>query len=313
MQKSDIEIFELLKLRIVERMRLIYPGKNPDIGEWKGQDIVDFQEELLNKVNARISEKWFYSHFKNQSASLPRIDTLNLLSKFAGYGNWDDFRFKQLPVGSIPKDSAKNANIYFVMIPALMLLILTIFYFAFKIVTTRDYKFVFVDEHTQKTIINDIINVSVLKEGGSPTDYLCKSDGTLTLSTDKSIVSFVVKSPNYQTDTITIVLDKVNRKEIVALKPDKFSLMLDYFMTVNVKDWKKERNSLDVSISDEALICEVFDSPITRMDTIKKWEFIQRLARITGIHRDIRIIEKRSDGEKITYILFQEVDKMPGK
>ena len=313
MQKSDNEIFELLKLKIAERMRQSYPGKNPDMGEWKGQDIVDFQEELLSKVNTRISEKWFYSHIKTRSAALPRIDALNLLSKYAGYGNWDDFRFKQLPVGSLPKDSVKSANIYFILIPGLMLIILTIFYFSFKIISTRNYKLVFIDELSQQAITNNIIEVSLLREGGSPTDYLCKSDGTLSLSTDKSIVSMVVKSPNYQTDTITIVLDKVSRKEIIALKPDNFSRMLDYFSTVKVKDWQKQRNSLSESISDSAVIYEVFDDGERKMDTLNKWEFINKLTLLSGGHRDIQILEKKYNGEKISIILFKQTEAIRKK
>ena len=65
-------------------MQQSYPGINSAISEWKGQDITDFQEELLSKVNAHISEKWFYTHMKSTNKTLPRIDVLNLLSKYAG-------------------------------------------------------------------------------------------------------------------------------------------------------------------------------------------------------------------------------------
>ena len=85
----------MLKKGIVERMKAAYPGINPDISEWKGQEIVDFQEELVTKANGQVSEKWFYTHMKSGSRSLPRIDVLNLLSRYAGYANWDDFVFRQ--------------------------------------------------------------------------------------------------------------------------------------------------------------------------------------------------------------------------
>ena len=64
MQNQDIQIFGLLKQKIAARMQQSFPGINPSISEWKGQEIVDFQEELLHKVNAHISEKWFYTHIK---------------------------------------------------------------------------------------------------------------------------------------------------------------------------------------------------------------------------------------------------------
>ena len=86
--------FELLKQKIVAIMKQSYPGINPNMADWKGQEITDFQEELLQKVNAHISEKWFYNHIKSKNESLPRIDILNLLSKYVGYANWDDFVFQ---------------------------------------------------------------------------------------------------------------------------------------------------------------------------------------------------------------------------
>jgi len=95
-------------------MQQNHPGINPSISEWRGQEIVDFQEDLLGKVNAQISEKWFYTHMKSEHRSLPRIDVLNFLSKYAGYENWDDFKFKNSNLLQ-RKVVAKNPNRYFNM------------------------------------------------------------------------------------------------------------------------------------------------------------------------------------------------------
>ena len=73
-----------------------YPGIDPEISNWKGQEITDFQEELIKRVNGQLSEKWFYTHMKGESESLPRIDVLNMLSQYAGYNNWQDFRYKKV-------------------------------------------------------------------------------------------------------------------------------------------------------------------------------------------------------------------------
>ena len=62
----------------METMLRSYPGMSASIADWKGQDIVNFQEELLRKVNAHISEKWFYTHMKSDQDKLPRIDMLNV-------------------------------------------------------------------------------------------------------------------------------------------------------------------------------------------------------------------------------------------
>ena len=93
-------------------MKLSYLGINPEISDWKGQDITNFQEELLTKVNGRLSEKWFYSHVKSSNPSLPRIDVLNMLSKYAGYLNWDDFKFKNSGQLAVTQKTNQSNNIF---------------------------------------------------------------------------------------------------------------------------------------------------------------------------------------------------------
>ncbi|NAW52056.1 hypothetical protein GNY06_11985 [Elizabethkingia argentiflava] len=67
-----------------------------DISKWKGIDIIYFQEDLRKKAKGNISEKSFYTYFKSSPMSrLPRIDILNLLSVYAGYSSWYDFKKKK--------------------------------------------------------------------------------------------------------------------------------------------------------------------------------------------------------------------------
>ncbi|WP_313215533.1 hypothetical protein, partial [Soonwooa sp.] len=58
-------------------------------------DIIYFQEDLRKYAKGNISEKSFYTYFKTSPVSkLPRIDMLNLLSNYAGYESW--FNYKKL-------------------------------------------------------------------------------------------------------------------------------------------------------------------------------------------------------------------------
>ena len=200
-------------------MRQSYPGINPVISEWKGQEIVDFQEELSRNVNAHISEKWFYNHMKTDSPSLPRIDMLNLLSRYAGYANWDDFKYKHTD-HSLIIPSPSTSNRYFFYIPALVIVVLGILFLFFKLISNREYTFLFYDADTAEPIVNTVIEVTVLLEGQSPVSHLGRPDGSFTLKTDKTHLRFVVESPYYQLDTISRQLDKFNRAETVRLRPD---------------------------------------------------------------------------------------------
>ncbi len=89
---EDIRLFGVLKQQIVDAMKKSHPGMPDKIGDWKGQEIINFQEDLRAVVNEHISEKWFYLHMKSDNDRLPRIDVLNLLSRYAGYVDWNDFR-----------------------------------------------------------------------------------------------------------------------------------------------------------------------------------------------------------------------------
>jgi len=287
-------------------MQKSFPGLNPDIREWKGQDIVDFQEDLLIKVNAHISEKWFYSHIKSKADSLPRIDMLNLLSKYAGYANWDDFRFKNSVPAKATPVLLKNPNHYFILVPGLVLLILVVLFFSLKIFNTRDYTFTFFDADTKTPITNSIIEVNVLLDGESPVSYLCLPDGSFQVRTDENSIRFVVKSPYYQTDTIFRVLNKFNPSEIVQLNPDNYALMLHYFSTMNVKDWQKRRNQLDAMISDSAMIYQVYASDEIGLELYNKWEFINKLTLPSSSLKAIEILDTKYQGDKISLIRFRQ-------
>ena len=118
MSRNDKAYFEELKKKIVAMMQQSYPGINPSISEWRGQEITDFQEELLRKANAHISEKWFYNHMKSVSRTLPRIDVLNLLCKYAGYANWDDFVFKNQDLISAAQSENTSADAVTKLMPS---------------------------------------------------------------------------------------------------------------------------------------------------------------------------------------------------
>ncbi len=286
-------------------MQQSYPGINPSIAEWKGQEIVDFQEELLRNVNAHISEKWFYNHMKTDSPSLPRIDMLNLLSRYAGYANWDDFKYKHTDHSiTVPSPSASNR--YFFYVPALVIAVLGILFLFFKIFSSREYTFRFYDADTAEPITNTIIEASVLLPGESPVSHLCRPDGSFTLKTDKSDIRFVVESPYYETDTILRTLDKFNRDETVRLRPDNYALMIHYFSNMNVKDWKERRDQLNRIIADSALIFRVYGKETIGVELYGKWEFINKLTLPSTGLKNIEILDTRYQDDKIAMIRFRQ-------
>lgn len=97
MQNLEILHFEQLKTEIQAKYLEEHTPSQEDISQWKGIDIIYFQEDLRKKAKGNISEKTFYTYFKSSPVSkLPRIDMLNILSIYAGYTSWFDFKKNHL-------------------------------------------------------------------------------------------------------------------------------------------------------------------------------------------------------------------------
>lgn len=106
MTDLDLLHFEQLKKDVqTEYLKKSTPSHD-EISKWKGIDIIYFQEDLRKKAKGNISEKSFYTYFKTSPVTkLPRIDMLNLLSVYAGYESWYDFKKQHLFAGELLQES----------------------------------------------------------------------------------------------------------------------------------------------------------------------------------------------------------------
>lgn len=116
MENLDILYFERLKTEIEQRFSQEHTPSMPSIRNWKGLDIIYFQEDLRKKAKGTISEKSFYTYFKTKGTQkLPRIDMLNILSIYVGYQSWHDFKKKhcseELPSENANSTVAKHKNL----------------------------------------------------------------------------------------------------------------------------------------------------------------------------------------------------------
>lgn len=109
MTDLDLLHFEQLKKEVQAQYLKEYTPSFDDISKWKGIDIIYFQEDLRKKAKGNISEKSFYTYFKNSPVTkLPRIDMLNLLSSYAGYDSWYEFKKQHLFAGEFLKDDEES-------------------------------------------------------------------------------------------------------------------------------------------------------------------------------------------------------------
>ncbi|MGA9211626.1 hypothetical protein [Kaistella sp.] len=112
---SDLDLlhFEQLKNEVQTQYLVNHTPSFDHISKWKGIDIIYFQEDLRKYAKGNISEKTFYTYFKNSPVTkLPRIDMLNILSVYTGYVSWYDFKKKHLFADEILKESEEtNENL----------------------------------------------------------------------------------------------------------------------------------------------------------------------------------------------------------
>ncbi|WP_027376595.1 hypothetical protein [Kaistella palustris] len=104
---SDLDLlhFEQLKNEVQTQYLENHTPSSDDISKWKGIDIIYFQEDLRKIAKGNISEKSFYTYFKNSPVTkLPRIDMLNILSIYAGYVSWYDFKKSHLFADEVLKE-----------------------------------------------------------------------------------------------------------------------------------------------------------------------------------------------------------------
>ncbi|WP_027418415.1 hypothetical protein [Crocinitomix catalasitica] len=304
---NAIVFFYLLK----EEVAKVYLNKNPSfnksIHDWTGNEIRNFQDDLSNQLNERISERWFYSHLKpRENEKLPRIDMLNILSQYTGYENWDDFQIKN--VDSLPKENdnqkVKKRSFSLRLIGMVFLAIgLGLIPYLQQKDTNLSYNFCFYDKDTHESIIDSTVEVTLLIEHESPLKLLSNKQGCITINSHEPVIKFIASAPYYLTDTIERKLTGQDILEKIELQRDDYALMISLFATSDVKDWEKRRRQLDRMISDEAIIFQ-----ITRdnkgMEMFNKNEFIDKLTTPLKSLGAIEIIETMYKNDKIINLRF---------
>jgi len=303
----SIKYFTLLKQNIVYTMQKSFPGIKTSISDWRGQDITDFQEDLLEKVNAHISEKWFYNHIKTENKSLPRIDVLNLLSKYVGYANWDDFVYKNTD-GKINIKSISKANQIFIILPLVVIFIMSVLVLLFQFFNNREreYSFDFYDSYTKEIIKNNRCEIKLLSDNESPIHYLSDSTGRVVLKTNKSVVTMLISAPYYKSDTIIRILKKFDRAQKISLQINDYALILHYFSEMNVDDWQRRRDYLVEIIDNGAIFYQVLnDKNKQGMALYNKTEFIDKLTMPTGSLKFIEILDTKFKNDKIVLVRFR--------
>lgn len=308
MSTAAFTCFQHLKEDVATTARQACPANPPDIRTWKGEDIRCFQEDLAEKVNGRVSEKWFYTHFKADRQTVPRVDMLDLLSRYVGYGSWKDYRQQHTVSAAVPTTTASTKYRIWFGFAALALLLgglLGAYRWTQRPVT---YQFCLMNAYDRQPVSPDEVSVRVLLEGESPYRLPVDAEGCLTVTTRSGRVRLVVRSSYYKNDTLVRVLDKANPTEQVALETDDYAWMLRLFSSADVADWQQRRGQLDAMLAPDARIYQLFAGQAVGMELYNKQEFINKLTMPLRSLRQIEVLDIRYAGDRIQVLRFKQKD-----
>jgi len=296
LKHEDTYYFDLLK-QAIARAFLSENSASNSIKDWKGEDIVAFQEDLFRKVKARVSEKWFYTYIKNKPEKLPRIDILNVLSNYVGLQNWTAFKNKH-PYTSKAEEKSESHKQWYWLVLIFLPILIGVFYFSNS---KNEFQFCFIDEDKNETITT-ALDIKILQELESPLYLKTDSTGCFSYLTKAKTIKFIVQSPYYKSDTIIRTVESQTNNTIKLLTDD-YALMLHYYSMGNVKDSKKRKLQLQNLIADNAQIYQVFSQNMA-VEIYSKSDFINKLIVPTSSLKNIKVLSKSYHNGKIVKLKF---------
>ncbi|CAA6806308.1 MAG: Unknown protein [uncultured Aureispira sp.] len=316
MTEKKIKGFELLKQQVEATFRQQVSSCQESIHEWKGTQIRLFQESLSEQVGGYVSEKWFYTHLKvAKNEKLPRIDMLNLLARYVGAEDWQAF-LSRVPIDAKPElvskevPRTKKIPLKVLLLPLGILIIGGMFLLVSFFNKQERYQFCIVDQDDELPIAYQNIEAFLLKEGESPLPLKIDSLGCLFIeASDEKLMTLKIQALYYQPMLIQRAFKSAKMQETIALKKDDYALMIHYFSTNKMEDWKERRAQLDVMLSDEAHIIQVHNKTGGGMALYNKEEFINKLTMPIKSLKNINILETKYEGKQIVEIRFVQNEK----
>ncbi|MFK7770537.1 MAG: hypothetical protein AB8F94_00305 [Saprospiraceae bacterium] len=310
---NELECFYHLKKELLQKYQDTYPQWKRPIHDFRGKEIANFQELLEDKVNSRISEKWFYTHLKpTENKKLPRMDMLDLLSQFLGFSDWENFKNKQqiqlekeqqLVLENEEKTSSFSLKKMTIL--GAIFLGFTMLVFSFFNQENERCQFCFEDADTHELIKNQLIEIEIFQTGESPIIKKTNAQGCFKWSTKNDKITFAINVPYYHSDTISRIIKNKNHEEVIALKKDDYALMIHFFSNSDFEGWEKRRQQLEGMIANDAIIFQVEKgNTMSGLAMLNKVEFIDRLTLPINSLKNIRIIHSIYQDEKIFRLRF---------
>lgn len=303
---DSLQAFAQLKKLLLCRYQEVYPHFQGSLREFRQKDILNFQLLLEENVQARVSEKWFYTHLKvADNQKLPRIDTLNLLARFVGYSSWEVFCHELNQTAPAERPLSVSSAWKWGWMAALPAIGLSILLVAKS--TTADTQICFIDALRQTAISEQTVQVKIITADQQTLSFQTDSTGCLLLPTDKLAAATIeTNAPYYLPDTLQLAQDEnLGTSLELSLQSDDYALMIHYFSNSKVADWKRRKAQLNEVFSDNAIIYQVDPDGQLGMDILNKSEFINKLIIPINSLQDVEVLQTKYELGQIVELRFR--------
>ncbi len=283
--------------------------------DWKGEEIALLREDLQQQVNGTISEKWFYTHIKNQQDKLPRKDTLDLFCQYVNEQSWNSFTHQHSNIigpsetktpstskTNSKSKSKKNRLLVPIMIGVVLVVLSLLVYFSSLRQTETQYRFCFIDQNTHLPVVDSFLEIKMLKGEETPLFFPLKSS---CIDGEGKEVDFIVKGRFYKPLHIKRTIQNDTYEESIFLQPDDYAMMLHLFANSKVEDWKKRRDQLAEMMSDDLKAYELSTDGFT-IDVLTKSEFINKMTLPTRVLKQVAIVHTEYEGDQMSLIKFTQ-------
>lgn len=311
MRHAERNYFDALKELIVVRFRERYADCPDQLSEWKGKVIEEFQQDLQERVQGRISTRWFYDHLKSEDETkIPRIDILNLLSQYCGFESWEAFKTKKTTEGIRPFRPSKKAERK-VIWPVMVFVLLIVLTGLTALITYGTdeydtYQLCFADADFGFPLVDRNLKITFLDQGAGPSGWQADTTGCVQITGYGEEARFIVEADYYKTDTFELHVDYPSGA-IIELSVDDYSLLIHQLSTTSAEDWNRRRTQLDQMISDEAIILLVAEDN-QGIEMYNKAEFIDRMTMPISALKNLRILQTEYDHGKISKMRITQED-----
>ena len=270
--------FQKLKIRVRNEVE-IHLKIRKEFKEWSGYDIQNFQDDLEEKCKSTVSEKWFYTHFKNENEKLPRVDVLNLLSFYCGYKNWDDFKYQNESKAPVQKGSH---SIWLITVLILIMGGSIIFWMSSR---TKNMTIICHDAYTHEPILAKNLQ---LEQVNSKTKISNTTASIWSIQVYEKD-TLLIDGAYYKAKKVVLNPDIISDTLIVELLPDDYALMLNYFSRATSSNWEKRSKQLSEAIHEDAKLFQVHED-LNGIEMLNKQEFIDRLILPVNSLKNLEII-----------------------